>query len=55
MAKPLAMAQEVITCDICDNSAQQFCKNCEEILCMECMFSFHKDHEAEDQEENERN
>ncbi|XP_056001475.1 uncharacterized protein LOC125654776 [Ostrea edulis] len=35
MANP--QAQEVITCDLCDNSTQQFCNNCQLSLCVDCV------------------
>ncbi|XP_056009318.1 uncharacterized protein LOC125678069 [Ostrea edulis] len=37
MATPTSWAQEVITCDLCDNPTQQFCNNCQIKLCVDCV------------------
>ncbi|XP_061186776.1 E3 ubiquitin-protein ligase TRIM45-like [Saccostrea echinata] len=37
MATPISWAQEVITCDLCDNPTKQFCNNCQVNLCEECI------------------
>ncbi|XP_055999205.1 E3 ubiquitin-protein ligase TRIM71-like [Ostrea edulis] len=37
MATPNPQAQELITCDLCDNSTQQFCNNCQLSLCVDCV------------------
>ncbi|XP_061186790.1 NF-kappa-B essential modulator-like [Saccostrea echinata] len=37
MATPITWAQEVVTCDLCNNPTQQFCNNCQVSLCGYCM------------------
>ncbi|XP_061186777.1 tripartite motif-containing protein 2-like [Saccostrea echinata] len=37
MATPISWAQEIITCDLCDNSTQQFCNRCQVSLCGDCV------------------
>ncbi|XP_062592606.1 uncharacterized protein LOC134254055 [Saccostrea cucullata] len=37
MATPITWAQEVITCDICNNAAYQFCNSCQVNLCGNCI------------------
>ncbi|XP_061186342.1 uncharacterized protein LOC133194395 [Saccostrea echinata] len=34
MATSISLAQEVITCDLCDTPTQQFCNNCQVSLCV---------------------
>nr|XP_022293307.1 uncharacterized protein LOC111103949 isoform X1 [Crassostrea virginica] len=37
MSASKSWAQEVLTCDLCDNPIQQFCNNCQVNLCVECV------------------
>ncbi|XP_062579923.1 uncharacterized protein LOC134241931 [Saccostrea cucullata] len=37
MATSSTWAQEVITCDLCDNPTQQFCNSCQISLCGDCI------------------
>ncbi|XP_061169566.1 uncharacterized protein LOC133178929 [Saccostrea echinata] len=37
MAGPGSTAQDVITCDLCDNPTQQYCNNCQVNLCVDCV------------------
>ncbi|XP_062610735.1 E3 ubiquitin-protein ligase TRIM45-like [Saccostrea cucullata] len=37
MATPISWAQDVITCDLCDNPTEQFCNNCQVSLCVDCV------------------
>ncbi|XP_078330473.1 uncharacterized protein LOC144624512 [Crassostrea virginica] len=37
MATSTSWAQDVITCDLCDNAAQQFCNSCQVTLCSDCV------------------
>ncbi|XP_061186768.1 uncharacterized protein LOC133194883 [Saccostrea echinata] len=37
MATPISLAQEVITCDLCDTPTQQFCNRCQVSLCAGCV------------------
>ena len=42
MATSDGWAQDVITCDLCDNPTQQFCNSCQVSLCDTCVKS-HRD------------
>ena len=37
MATSTSWAQDVITCDLCDKAAQQFCNSCQVSLCETCI------------------
>ncbi|XP_048749119.2 E3 ubiquitin-protein ligase TRIM71-like [Ostrea edulis] len=37
MATPSTWAQDIITCDLCDNTTQQFCNSCQVSLCVDCV------------------
>ncbi|XP_078328812.1 uncharacterized protein LOC144623842 [Crassostrea virginica] len=37
MATSTSWAQDLITCDLCDNAAQQFCNSCQVSLCESCV------------------
>ena len=37
MATSTSWAQDVITCDLCDKAAQQFCNSCQVSLCESCV------------------
>ena len=37
MATSTSWAQDVITCDLCDKAAQQFCNSCQVSLCSDCV------------------
>ncbi|XP_062599029.1 NF-kappa-B essential modulator-like [Saccostrea cucullata] len=37
MAFPVNRAQDLVTCDLCNNPTQQFCNNCQVNLCVSCI------------------
>ena len=37
MATAVYRAQEVITCELCENSTKQFCNSCQVRLCVDCV------------------
>ncbi|XP_048750839.2 uncharacterized protein LOC125662608 [Ostrea edulis] len=37
MATPSSWAQDIISCDLCDNPTQQFCNSCQVSLCVDCV------------------
>ncbi|XP_078311082.1 uncharacterized protein LOC111102691 [Crassostrea virginica] len=37
MATAMSRAQDVITCDLCEEAAQKFCNNCQTNLCLDCV------------------